>query len=89
MRVIGNACMPAAARVNASASVHRLWAPGWRRQRGQATVEYVVVGVFALIILLAIPVPGLDGPNNESVIAWLIDVLHRWWSNYSYMISLP
>ncbi|WP_449427434.1 hypothetical protein [Rhodanobacter umsongensis] len=59
------------------------------RQRGQAMVEYAVIGALALILLLAIPIPGLDGPGNESIIAWLMNVLHTWWSNYSYLISLP
>jgi hypothetical protein len=52
--------------------------------------EYVVIGALALIILLAVPVPGLEaGGHNLSVIAWMVQVLHQWWVNYSYLISFP
>ncbi len=61
-----------------------------RGQYGQSMTEYIVVGALALIILLAVPVPGLEsGGHNLSVIAWMVEVLHQWWVNYSYLISLP
>jgi hypothetical protein len=68
----------------------RAGGPLRRNQWGQAMTEYIVIGALALIILLVVPVPGLEASgHNMSVIGWMIYVLHQWWVHYSYLISFP
>ena len=59
------------------------------RQRGQATVEYIVATLAVIMLLAVIPVPGLGGPAGQSVIGWLWNVLQTWWMNFTFLISLP
>lgn len=58
------------------------------RQRGQTTTEYIVATLAVILLLAVIPIPGLGGPP-QSVIGWLITVLHTWWMNFTFLISLP
>lgn len=63
---------------------------GWRpAQRGQATVEYIVAALATLILLSVVPIPGLGWPPGTTVIGRLIDVLHTWWMNFTFLSSLP
>lgn len=60
------------------------------RQHGQAMTEYIVAALAVLLLLAVFPIPGLgSGPTGESVIGWLIDVLHTWWMNFTFLTSLP
>ncbi|MBS0213701.1 MAG: hypothetical protein JSR26_11070 [Proteobacteria bacterium] len=59
------------------------------RQRGQAMVEYIVAALAVLILLAVVPIPGLAGSGGKSVIALLIDALHSWWMNFTFLLSLP
>lgn len=53
-------------------------------QRGQAMTEYVVVIAAGIILLLAV-VAG----SNSSTVQQMIVALKNFWTNYSYLISLP
>lgn len=50
---------------------------------GQASVEYVV-GIAAAVIILVVADSG-----NPSVITQLVTTLKSFWTNYSYIISMP
>lgn len=58
--------------------------PARSRQRGQAMAEYFLA-TLAIITALIVPVPGW----GQSVIGWMIGVLHTWWMNFSFLLSLP
>jgi hypothetical protein len=60
-----------------------------RRQTGQAMVEYIVAALAVMLLLAVMPIPGLGGPAGESVVGWLVGVLHTWWMNFTFLISLP
>ena len=53
-------------------------------QRGQAMTEYVVVVAAGIVLLLAV-VAG----SNSSTVQQMIVALKNFWTNYSYLISLP
>jgi hypothetical protein len=53
-------------------------------QRGQAMTEYIVV-VAAGIILLVVVAAG----SSSSPVQLMIVALKNFWTNYSYLISLP
>ena len=55
----------------------------FKRQKGQANTEYIVV-VGALVAALIIDVPGTD----RSAIEHLSDVMQRNYTGYSYAISV-
>ncbi|MBS0192671.1 MAG: hypothetical protein JSR34_00290 [Proteobacteria bacterium] len=63
--------------------------PTRARQRGQTMVEYIVAALAVIVLLSVVPIPGLGAPAGKSVVAWLIDVLHTWWMNFTFLISLP
>jgi hypothetical protein len=52
-----------------------------RRQRGQAMTEYLVVGAFCIMVLVMValgPAPILE----------LVDAIKKFFSAYSYVISI-
>ena len=55
-----------------------------RAQHGQAMTEYIVVIAAGIILLLAV-VAG----SNSSTVQQMIVALKNFWTNYSYLISLP
>ncbi len=52
--------------------------------RGQAMTEYIVVVAAGIILLVAV-VAG----SNSSTVQQMIVALKNFWTNYSYLISLP
>lgn len=52
-------------------------------------VEYIVAALAVMLLLAVMPIPGLGGPAGESVVGWLVGVLHTWWMNFTFLISLP
>ncbi len=56
------------------------------RSRGQGMVEYLVAVVFTAIVLIAVSAPLGSHP---SAIVQLADAIKSFWSNYSYILSLP
>lgn len=74
-----------------SPRLHALRAPrlGIRsRQHGQAMAEYIVAALAVIFLLAVLPIPGVGGPPKP-VIEKLIEVLHTWWMNFTFLISLP
>lgn len=53
---------------------------------GQGMVEYLVVVTFAVIAVVALTAPLGSQP---SAIVQLADAIKTFWSNYSYILSLP
>jgi Flp pilus assembly pilin Flp len=49
-------------------------------------VEYLVAVVFTAIVLIAVSAPLGSHP---SAIVQLADAIKSFWSNYSYILSLP
>ncbi|MDA8383780.1 MAG: hypothetical protein M0037_12125 [Betaproteobacteria bacterium] len=56
------------------------------RHDGQGMVEYLVVVMFAVIAIIALSAP-LGG--NPSAVSQLATSIKSFWSNYSYILSLP
>ncbi|MHB1280598.1 MAG: hypothetical protein ACYCYL_05110 [Acidithiobacillus sp.] len=56
---------------------------GRSSQQGQAMVEYIIVLIFAIIVLVSI------SAGSPSPIDQLATALKTYWQNYSYIISLP
>ena len=60
---------------------------GWKfSSRGQGMVEYLVAVVFTAIVLIAVSAPLGSHP---SAVVQLADAIKSFWSNYSYILSLP
>ncbi len=61
---------------------------GWlgRTQRGQAMVEYLVVGV-ALAVALFVPVPGIQPAQTAGQM--LASKIHDLYDNLTFFFSLP
>jgi hypothetical protein len=55
-------------------------------QRGQAIVEYVVIG-FVLSVALFTPVPGIDPPQTVGQL--LAGKIHDLYDNLTFFLSLP
>ncbi len=54
------------------------------RQRGAASVEYVVLTLM-VVATLFLPLPGLD----ESLVNTLVSALRQFQANTTYLLSLP
>jgi Flp pilus assembly pilin Flp len=60
---------------------------GWKFPcRGQGMVEYLIAVVFTAIVLIAVSAPLGSHP---SAVVQLADAIKSFWSNYSYILSLP
>ncbi|MDA8092748.1 MAG: hypothetical protein M0T84_02385 [Betaproteobacteria bacterium] len=57
-----------------------------RRHGGQGMAEYLVVVMFAVIALVALNTPL---GSNPSAVSQLANGIKSFWSNYSYILSLP
>lgn len=57
--------------------------PHRRRTRGQAMTEYIVVILLCMVLLIAATA------GNPSPVQQLVAELKTFWTNFSYMISLP
>lgn len=57
-----------------------------RRQRGQAMVEYLVIGA-ALAAALFVPIPGVQ--PAEPVGQLLAGKIHDFYDNLTFFLSLP
>lgn len=67
-------------RRHAKAPAHR---PHRSVARGQAMTEYIVVILFCMVLLIAATA------GNPSPVQQLVAELKTFWTNFSYMISLP
>ncbi len=54
-----------------------------RLTRGQAMTEYIVVILLCMVLLIAATA------GNPSPVQLLVQALKTYWTNFSYMISLP
>ena len=57
--------------------------PQRRLARGQAMTEYIVVILFCMVLLI------VATAGNPSPVQQLVQALKTFWTNFSYMISLP